>query len=346
MSASPRPKRKTNATVISDGVENIVPSGIEDPLNKKAKISTGNKRGSALPRFQAQRGNVAELKKEKITMTESSIIKIEEKNEIVEAEEEKKTPLKSIMNLVNNVSNSVFGTTTRSAIKEGKEGKEGKAPTSTKRRTQKSTPQTPPKVVESLFDSTLTVNEEKMYDIVGHLKLKSKWDMKEKATKQALVITDLRTALKTTLAEVKVLRAKCCEAENIATTMIHNTHIELQETNQMVSERGSTEKQLEQDLAVVRAERDLLEKSLSSNSDAKTQQVEKLENENNELSNKIKELEVQQIKLMEKMAGEDTLRANYENDSKVLKEELMVAKQDIVEANANAHLKYEQVSIS
>ena len=92
------------------------------------------------------------------------------------------------------------------------------------RRKLRSTPSTPPKVMESLFDTTLTVNEEKMYDIVGHMKLKSKWDMKEKAAKQALVITDLRTALKTTLDEVKLLRSKCVDSEQSALTMIHDSH--------------------------------------------------------------------------------------------------------------------------
>ena len=311
-----------------DGSENLAPADA-----KKARIPL-SKRGSALPRFQVGQRKSAESESEEVVKPAASVT----------TEAEKLTPIKnSLMSVVNGVSNAVFGTGTKDTVKSPVRSpvRDGRTPSKRRIRTSKQ-PATPPPKIESLFDSILTVNEQKLFDIVGHMKVKSKWDYKEKATKQAVVIVDLRTALKTTLEEIKQLKAKCVDIETNAISTIHSARVELEETGHTVLQLADNEKQQDKELAVMRAERELVEKSLGSNSEEMKSKLEKAEADATEKEIRLKELEIQQAKLMEKLSAEDTTRQQLESDARTLRVELDEARQNIVEATSSAHTKYEE----
>lgn len=203
-------------------------------------------------------------------------------------------------------------------------------------------PPTPPAVIKTHFDTTLTVGEDKIHAIMGSLKVKNRFETKEKEKKQLAAISEFRSALKTALDEIKVLREKCVASEAAAHGMIHDSHLEMDELTQINTDITSNERKLQKEVEALRAERDLLSRNLGSETDVKSKKLASLEAETIALKCRVAEQDSQISKLSDRLATEDGARANYESEVARLKEEVSTARQEVVEANANAHSKYEQ----
>jgi len=102
--------------------------------------------------------------------------------------------------------------------------------------------------IKGLFENAAISNEEQINEIiVPKLKVKCKWDYRDKAKRQAEVISDLRSALKTTSSEFKELQAKCETAEKEMDDTLYAIRSELDEKRSENSDLRKNESQLKRD---------------------------------------------------------------------------------------------------
>lgn len=78
-------------------------------------------------------------------------------------------------------------------------------------------------IVRGFFDTAFSVTEDKVNSILSNLKVKSKWDYKEKSKKQEVVIKELRESVATLLAEVKDLRDNCLAHEGHVSMLLRDS---------------------------------------------------------------------------------------------------------------------------
>ena len=93
-------------------------------------------------------------------------------------------------------------------------------------------------------------NNQKLNETINpKLRIKCKWDYRDKANKQGEVISDLKNAYRQNLSEVKSLQEKCESEEKILQDLIYDLRKELQETVQANVELKKNETQLKKDYA-------------------------------------------------------------------------------------------------
>jgi len=105
-----------------------------------------------------------------------------------------------------------------------------------------------PDVIRSHFETGFSINDERLATIITHLKVKSKWDYKEKAKKQEAVIKELRECLNITFAEIKSTKEKCILQENSTNGMLRDCYEEFLDSVQIINTFQATNNKLQQDL--------------------------------------------------------------------------------------------------
>jgi hypothetical protein len=324
------------------GAENMAPEE-ENTKRVKNESTALNKRSSALPRFQSTRKASMSSSLDNPSLPTTAASAIVPTVVSTPPEPASKTPMKDTFVATISALGKTFGiNSVKSPKPNSSSSAVGKTPASAARRRRPTQPPTPGAQVKTYFDG-LSVHEEKITEIMGTLKVKNKYDTKEKEKKQLQVITELRTALKTTLDEVKSVCDKSVDTEKASNLMIHNAHAELDTLTQFNTDITASERSLQKDVEVLRAERDILKKSLENDADSKSKKLTILESENINLKLKVQEIENNNSKMSAKLSNVDGNRAQLENEIKQLKQEIAAAKQEIAEANAMAHEKYEQV---
>ena len=112
--------------------------------------------------------------------------------------------------------------------------------------------------IGSYFDQGLSINENKITEIMSVLKVKGKKqpfvDFKEKSKKYELVIKELRDALRIVLAEIPALREKSVTHESFITGLIYEMDADVQETNGLREALEIKESLLAEELKIVNAE--------------------------------------------------------------------------------------------
>lgn len=112
------------------------------------------------------------------------------------------------------------------------------------------------------FDNAFTTTDEKITEICSNLKVKSKWDIKEKCKKQELVIKELKDSLVLTLKESSTLKSKCCEFENSLTSVLKDAQYELDNNASILATSKATETRLKKDLLKNNEETRILKETL------------------------------------------------------------------------------------
>jgi chromosome segregation ATPase len=109
-------------------------------------------------------------------------------------------------------------------------------------------------VVKGFFDTAFSVTEDKVNSILSNLKVKNKWDYKEKSKKQEVIIKELRESVAVLLAEVRSLRDNCLAHEGEVTMLLRESLDEFQETTLTISGLRVAEDKLRKELARYKAE--------------------------------------------------------------------------------------------
>lgn len=104
--------------------------------------------------------------------------------------------------------------------------------------------------IKNFFESCSIIDEDKLNEtIIPKLRVKCKWDYRDKANRQTEVISDIKNAYKQNLSEVKALQEKCESEEKILQELIFDLRKELQDALQMNAELKKNETQLKKDYA-------------------------------------------------------------------------------------------------
>jgi hypothetical protein len=182
-------------------------------------------------------------------------------------------------------------------------------------------------VIKEYFDGAFTFTEDKMNGIMSNLKIKSKWDYKEKSKKQDVVIKELRDSLINYISEIKSLRENCLIHENYANCLVKDVLDEFQDNYQALTLLQQNEKKTKKQFVKVQDDLQNANTLLS-----------KLRNEHTPLVKKAKEFEElcnqKTAKLLEVEEKKKTIEAKLdktikefedfkkktENDKKSLKE--------------------------
>lgn len=148
-----------------------------------------------------------------------------------------------------------------------------------------------PEVIRAQFDGGFSINEERVASIFAHLKVKNKWDYKEKAKKQEAVIKELRDCLATTFGEIKAVREHCLLHESHVNNLIRDSYEEFLEVSQNHNTLHAASLKAQQDL--IKAQEELRNTS-STMMKFKTDQSP-LRNRNKEFESRIIELQAQLV---------------------------------------------------
>jgi hypothetical protein len=161
-----------------------------------------------------------------------------------------------------------------------------------------------PEVIRGQFDTGFSINEERVNSILGHLKVKNKWDYKEKAKKQEAVIKELRDCHFTTFAEIKTVREQCLLHESHVNNLIRDSYEEFLEVSQNLNTLHATSLKAQNEL--IKAQ-DELRNTSSTMMKFKTDQSP-LRNRNKEFETRIIELQAQ---LVLEQTQADQMAADY-----------------------------------
>lgn len=176
-------------------------------------------------------------------------------------------------------------------------------------------------VMRGFFDSAFSVSEDDVTTIVQNLKVKSRWDFKEKARKQEAVVKELRSAVTTLLTEIKGLRENCLLHENNTTNLLRDCHDEVFDAYQRMQTFRITENNLKHELTRVQNELN------SANV-----QLLQLKATHSPLRNRNKDVEHQLADVQKNLQTESSKRVEAEKELEKVKKELLVLQ---VESEAN-----------
>ena len=102
--------------------------------------------------------------------------------------------------------------------------------------------------IKALFDKVNIQDEDKINELIApKLKVKCKWDYKDKAKRQTEVINDLKSALKETIQGFKSVQEDCEEAEGRLYDLMNQLQIDLQECQQQNHDLKKSESKLKKD---------------------------------------------------------------------------------------------------
>jgi hypothetical protein len=161
-----------------------------------------------------------------------------------------------------------------------------------------------PEVIRGQFDTGFSINEERVAGIFAHLKVKNKWDYKEKAKKQEAVIKELRDCLVTTFGEIKTVREQCLLHESHVNNLIRDSYEEFLEVSQNLNTLHAASLKAQNEL--IKAQ-DELRNTSSTMMKFKTDQSP-LRNRNKEFETRIIELQAQ---LVLEQTQADQMAADY-----------------------------------
>jgi hypothetical protein len=193
------------------------------------------------------------------------------------------------------------------------------------------------------FDNAFTATDEKIVQICSNLKVKSKWDIKEKCKKQEFVIKELRESLMLTLKESTSLKSKCCEFENSLTSVLKDAQNELDNHASILATSKATETRLKKDLLKNNEETRVLKESLLTLKDEALivseikQKLEIQEKLNLEANKQVENLETNLCKTQEESTKLiETIRIDAQKSIDLAKEELLQLKFDLTKNRAEA----------
>lgn len=187
-------------------------------------------------------------------------------------------------------------------------------------------------VLRGHFEGGFTVNEEKIGLILSHLKVKSKWDLKEKTKKQEAVVKELRDCLITTIAEIRTVRESCLLHEDSTNNILRDCYEELVGASQSVAELRLENQKLSHELNKAQEE---LRHATSSMMKFKTDQ--------SPLRNRAKESEQRLADLSSQLTQEQARAVQLEGDWHRAEKELADIKWKSESAIALQKEEFEQV---
>lgn len=201
------------------------------------------------------------------------------------------------------------------------------------KRLKKAMTNTPtPEIIRNQFDTGFSIHEDRVATILSHLKVKSKWDFKEKAKKQEAVIKELRDCLSITFGEIKAVREQCLMHESHIINLIRDSYEEFVEVSHNLNLLQSTANSSQTELIKAREE---LRNASSTVMKFKTDQSP-LRNRNKEYETLIQEL--QTALLLEQTQGDQS-----RNELCKVQTELSELKAKSESAIAQLKEEYEQV---
>ena len=191
--------------------------------------------------------------------------------------------------------------------------------------------------IKRAFENGLSVNDEKILETITSKlpKTKSKsqnfQDYKDKAVKQAAVITDLRALFKTVFDEYKVLRESCTAIESSQHLSLREASADIEEALQVVQALAQNDTRLKKDMQKLTEEVAALTASLTV-----------VQSENEPLKMSMKELEDKHWRVIEKLAAEEAMHVRVDAENSRLLEEVVRVKSEGNEATVNMRQEYEQ----
>lgn len=186
-----------------------------------ANVAAMNLRSkSALPRFNILQNKVVKTEMKRIITQHNT----EERNGNVKNNE---TPLKSSRRISINPNGTSVDELAISAA----------TPSSNTnallKRLKKSVVHTPAgEVIRKQFDTSFSITEERITVILAHMKVKSKWDLKEKLKKYEAVVRELRDCMNITFTEIKTVREQCLIHESHNNNLLRDCYEEFLEMTQ------------------------------------------------------------------------------------------------------------------
>ncbi len=299
--------------------------GIDD-ANTAMQLRNRQPAASALPRFNAS----ASVRKLSIAATPAAIqdkkVSLTEQNT---AERPSATPLKSSSRGKTPSKKEVPATEEKPMQLIGPSS----SCNAVIKRLKKAMTNTPsPEIIRNQFDTGFSIHEDRVASILTHLKVKSKWDFKEKAKKQEAVIKELRDCLSITFGEIKAVREQCLLHESHIINLIRDSYEEFVEVSHNLNLLQSTANSSQTELIKAREE---LRNASSTVMKFKTDQSP-LRNRNKEYETLIQEL--QTALLLEQTQGDQS-----RNELCKVQTELSELKAKSASTIAQLKEEYEQV---
>lgn len=255
------------------------------PEEQLKKSQVASRIRSALPRYNSS--SVVETKKRQVT-------------ERITAERSQTTPTRSIE--------------VSSAIKSPRPSVAG----SVKRRGRQSLSKVTRGRIKSLFDKVNLQDEEKINELIApKLKVKCKWDYKDKAKRQTEVINDLKSVLKETIQEFKSVKTDCEDAEQSMDELINQLRLDLQDYEKKNGDLKKSESKLKKDYIRV-----------SNDYNSCRSQFRALEEEIEPLRESVAKKDLEIEKLRNNLDSKDDLLKSYELEVSDLKDTLKVLRDE------------------
>ena len=163
---------------------------------------------------------------------------------------------------------------------------------------------------------------------------------KQKCTKQAGVITELRCTFRTLFEESRKLRDLCINCENISNGALRDAVSELQEVLAVLSSMQTSEARIKRELAVASEQLAVTKASLAAAEKERAPLVEKLtdtENKANRVAEKLAAKEAMHKKDEEELARLRSEIGDLRDKISVESAETMAIKESQLEAAAFAH---------
>ena len=169
-----------------------------------------------------------------------------------------------------------------------------------------------PEKLRAMFDNAFTYTDEKITGIInGKLKVKNKWDYKDKALKQASVISELRGCFRTTFEESRRLRDLCLNAEHAVGHSVKSAYEALQEALGVIAGLTTSETRLRREYTSASEQLAVARSALKTAEDAKAP-----------LEAKAVEAEAARQTLAQRLAVEEATRSGLEAEVRRVREEV------------------------
>jgi hypothetical protein len=189
-----------------------------------------------------------------------------------------------------------------------------------------------PEVIRAHFDTGFTITDERVAGIFAHMKIKNKWDFKEKAKKQDAVIKELRDCMSITLSEIKAVREKCLLQENHVINLLRSSYEEFLDVSQNLNTLHATSLKAQNEL--IKAQDELRNTSST---------MMKFKTDQSPLRNRNKEFETRIIGLQAQLVLEQTQADQMAADYAKIQAEHAELKSKSESAIASMKEEYEQV---
>lgn len=336
---TPKSKRK------SEGIENVAPNLLSVALgepqsakkSKLAKPQVVSKVRSGLPRFnQVKSSSVLAEPAKKAAAPAASAVNAEQPTRVVVASS---TPAKKVFTVSKSSTPGVLSPFARKNVVVSEPidvSSISRSSAETVKRLQKCVANLQGSDrIRIAFETGFSVTEESISEAIkirlGKEAKASKWDYKDKATKQAALITDLRTLFKTIFDEKKNLQSICVPIESSMSVSMKEVAAEVEDFVQIFSSMSVNDSRLRKEISR------LSEELATTSSNLKTIQAESAP-----LKTSIKELENKHWKVIEKLASEEAARNHLESENQRLRQEYETSKAESSSVTSTMKSQYEQ----